>query len=326
MACRYSFVPAHTPGEVLFGLMLGKVANENPVGEHTLEISKVSLAETSGSVDIEIVEIPAEGLLPTDLAKWVAWADANQSINAKVVEGKLVLTLNSTGAGVNYSPQFKLEGLAFEAGKTYEVEIILASSIARSVQIMLQENGGSWAVLACPIQALVAGEETTIKFEVNAAASYANAIFGLMLGKLDGAETPEGEHTLTISKISLVEVEKEQEEQPGDAQVLPLIETGAKVEGAGVWLYFDNSVLNVQGGTEKVLVATATIDGNEVAVNDCFLSDWNVVAENSVRIYTVLGAAPIEGQVTVVKLSMTIAGVEYVATATFNGASLVSIA
>ena len=75
---------------------------------------------------------------------------------------------------------------------------------------MLQENGGSWAVLACPIQALVAGEETTIKFEVNAAASYANAIFGLMLGKLDGAETPEGEHTLTISKISLVEVKKEQ--------------------------------------------------------------------------------------------------------------------
>ena len=323
---RYSFVPAHTPGEVLFGLMLGKVANENPVGEHTLEISKVSLAETSGNVDSEIVEIPAEGLLPTDLAKWVAWADANQAIKAEVVEGKLVLTLNSTGATANYSPQFKIETANYVAGKTYKVEIVLTSSINRSIEVMLQEKDGSWAVVSSTVHALTAGEEAIISFEVTAGGTYSNAIFGLMLGAIADVATPEGEHTLTISKISLVEVEKEQEEQPGDAQVLPLIETGAKVEGAGVWLYFDNSVLNVQGGTEKVLVATATIDGNEVAVHDCFLSDWNVVAENSVRIYTVLGAAPIEGQVTVVKLSMTIAGVEYVATATFNGASLVSIA
>ena len=203
----------------LFEIIFGDTSANTAIAGGTFVISDCSFFDVivpptpvvpgpgEGEEDDEKVVIPAEGLLNNDLSKWVAWSEAAQAIKAELVEGKLVLTLNSTGAGVNYSPQFKLEGLAFEAGKTYEVEIILASSIARSVQVMVQENGGSWAVLASPIQALVAEEVTTIKFEVTATASYGNAIFGLMLGKLDGVETPEGEHTITITKLSLIEKE-----------------------------------------------------------------------------------------------------------------------
>ena len=214
----------------LFEIIFGDTSANTAIAGGTFVISDCSFFDVivpptpvvpgpgEGEEDDEKVVIPAEGLLNNDLSKWVAWSEAAQAIKAELVEGKLVLTLNSTGAGVNYSPQFKLEGLAFEAGKTYEVEIILASSIARSVQVMVQENGGSWAVLASPIQALVAEEVTTIKFEVAATASYGNAIFGLMLGKLDGVETPEGEHTITITKLSLIEKEAQ-----GGGQETPVV-------------------------------------------------------------------------------------------------------
>ena len=199
----YTFTPAANPGSVLFGLMLGKVGGENPVGEHTIEISKISLSESE--TEAEIVEIPAEGLLSNNLAKWISWAEGSQSIKAEAVNENVVLTVNSTDAGVNYSPQFKLEGLSVEAGKTYVVEIKLTSSIARSIQVMAQENV-SWAVLVTSIETLEAGVEKTITLEFTASASYSNnVLFGLMLGKLDGVATPSGEHTITISKLSLTE-------------------------------------------------------------------------------------------------------------------------
>ena len=238
----------------LFEIIFGDTAANTAIAGGTFIISDCSFFDVivpptpvvpgPGEGEEEEKEvIPAEGLLNNDLSKWVAWSEAAQAIKAELVEGKLVLTLNSTGAGVNYSPQFKLEGLAFESGKTYEVEIILASSIARSVQVMVQENGGSWAVLASPIQALVAEEVTTIKFEVNAAASYANAIFGLMLGKLEGAETPEGEHTISISKLSLIEKEAQGGEEdpviPEDGNLFVAPETSVTDGEANI-----NNLLN----------------------------------------------------------------------------------
>ena len=218
---EFEFTAVAPSPNVLFFLGLGLLDGATVAEIHNVKVSGLSLVEQGGGSDpiipeppVVTEEIPAEGLLSKDLSSWIAWAEGAQSISASVVEGKLQLVVNSTSAGVNYSPQFKLEGLSVQGGKTYVVEVVLTSSIARAVQIMLQENGGSWAVVANPIEQLEAGVEKTISFEVKAGGSYANTIFGLMLGKLDGVETPEGEHTIVISKLSLVEKEEEGGEDP----------------------------------------------------------------------------------------------------------------
>ncbi len=226
---EYEFTAVAPSPNVIFFLGLGAIDGQTVAEVHNIKVSGLSLVQTSGSVepdpkpepdpDPEKIEIPAEGLLETDLSKWIAWADGGQSISANVVEGKLVLTLNSTGSGVNYNPQFKLEGLSIKGGKSYVVEIVLTSSISRAVQVMLQENGGGWAVIANPIEQVEAGVEKTITLEVTAGSAYSNAIFGLMLGALEGQATPEGEHTITISKLSLVE--KEDEGGNDDTPVIP---------------------------------------------------------------------------------------------------------
>ena len=222
---EFEFTAVAPSPNVLFFLGLGLLDGATVAEIHNIKVSGLSLVEQGGGSDpvipqppVVTEEIPAEGLLSKDLSSWIAWAEGAQSISASAVDGKLQLLVNSTGAGVNYNPQFKLEGLSVQGGKTYVVEVVLTSSIARAVQIMLQENGGSWAVVANPIEQLEAGVEKTISFEVKAGGSYSNTIFGLMLGKLDGVETPEGEHTIVISKLSLVEKEEE-----GGGQETPVV-------------------------------------------------------------------------------------------------------
>ena len=197
--------------KALLQIIFGDSGSNTHIAGGTFIISEcnvfdaIVLPTPGGSGEAEVVEINAEGMLSNDLSKWVAWADGGQAITAAADNKNVVLTLNSTGATVNYSPQFKLEGLTIEAGKTYAVEIVLTSSIARSVLVMIQENGGSWVVLANPTQELAAGTETTISFEFTATAGYTNVLYGLMLGALDGVSTPSGEHTITIAKLSLTE-------------------------------------------------------------------------------------------------------------------------
>ena len=262
-------------GQAFFELILG---NTDPnatsaISAATIKISDCELfdsivapsqgGEEDGGNEEQVVEINASGLLSNDLNKWIAWGDSGNSIVAEAKDGAVVLTVNSSVSGANYNPQFKLEGIALTAGKKYVAEVKLTSSISRSLQIMVQENGGSWAVLGNSISQLVAGEEATISFEFTAGADYANALLGLMLGKLDGVENAQGEHTIIISSLKLEEVVSSDGDGGNDTEELPVdIVLNSAVGGA--WIYVEVYYDNADDAVKSITVGNMTLANGNV--------------------------------------------------------------
>ena len=92
------------------------------------------------------------------------------------------------------------------------------------------------------------------------------------------------------------------EPQPQPAAALPLIAEGTKIEGAGAWIYLDNSVLGITGENAAALAeaATVTIEASYDGENEAALGFINAgnpavntkqfdeITENKVRFYVTM--------------------------------------
>ena len=187
-----------------FFLGLGKVDGDTPA-DHEVDVSAISL-----------MELGAEKLVNNTFADgkidpFVMWADAGQSLTGVALDGVLTLTCNATGSAANYNPQFKQADLTLDKDAEYVLTITLKSSVARTVQVLIQNNGGTWANYSNQIIALEADTEVSLTVRFTQTVTDTSVLFMVGLGKVDENEAPTVEHTLTISGLSLKQVGAEKE-------------------------------------------------------------------------------------------------------------------
>ena len=144
-------------------------------------------------------------------SNWTFWSQTWCTIEQKVVNGELVLTLKGD-TSANYDKQVKVEHLPIVKGKKYSISVVLTSSIDRKVEVLVQ-NDVSYTLHYDKVESITAGADTTIEDTFTAIDTTANVFVGLMLGKI-GEDTYSADHTVTVKSISLKLVDSETPDQP----------------------------------------------------------------------------------------------------------------
>ena len=244
------------------------IPNENGVATTagTYQVT-VEATDASGNKAVEVINVvisPAivEGvnLLPAlGSADWEVWGETWMTIGG-VKEGngyKLTLAGEATA---NYHQQMKVNNLPLEEGKTYTIRVVLTSSIARKVQILVQ-NDQWWNTHTDEIITLEAGVEYVYEKSFVAVAPAPNVLFGMMFGLIDGSVYPDS-HTILISEASLA-LGGEVSEEPSnpDTPVVPSNEIvfgdepSLVASGETKWVYWNDQ----NWVSSNVTVSTKTL-------------------------------------------------------------------
>lgn len=192
--------------------------------------------------------------------------------------GKIKFGVPAYEAGDYNTSQLTQKGIKLASNKWYVATVTVKSSVARKIQLLVQENGGSWKVenSSNTIFETKANEDTTFTttFKVGTAAN--EYLFGLMLGYVDNTKSDVAE--ITVSNVSLkgytnkptknvtIDGNVKETVAPGDTYTLP---TEAK------YGYYDT--------VNKVIYKA----GSEITVND----DVNLVSITDVSVKMYNGAA-----------------------------------
>lgn len=192
--------------------------------------------------------------------------------------GKIKFGVPAYEAGAYYTSQLTQKGIKLASNKWYVATVTVKSSVARKIQLLVQENGGSWKVEnnSNTTFETKANEDTTFTttFKVETAAN--KYLFGLMLGYVDSTKSDAAE--ITVSNVSLKGYANKPTKNvtidgnvmgtvaPGDTYTLP---TEAK------YGYYDT--------VNKVIYKA----GSEITVND----DVNLVSITDVSVKMHNGAA-----------------------------------
>lgn len=192
--------------------------------------------------------------------------------------GKIKFGVPAYEAGDYYTSQLTQKGIKLASNKWYVATVTVKSSVARKIQLLVQENGGSWKVEnnSNTTFETKANEDTTFTttFKVETAAN--EYLFGLMLGYVDSTKSDAAE--ITVSNVSLKGYANKPTKNvtidgnvmgtvaPGDTYTLP---TEAK------YGYYDT--------VNKVIYKA----GSEITVND----DVNLVSITDVSVKMYNGAA-----------------------------------
>lgn len=192
--------------------------------------------------------------------------------------GKIKFGVPAYEAGDYHTSQLTQKGIKLASNKWYVATVTVKSSVARKIQLLVQENGGSWKVenSSNTIFETKANEDTTFTttFKVGTAAN--EYLFGLMLGYVDNTKSDAAE--ITVSNVSLkgytnkptknvtIDGNVKETVAPGDTYTLP---TEAK------YGYYDT--------VNKVIYKA----GSEITVND----DVNLVSITDVSVKMYNGAA-----------------------------------
>ena len=259
------------------------IPNENGVATTagTYQVT-VEATDASGNKAVEVINVvisPAvvEGvnLLPAlGSADWEVWGETWMTIGG-VKEGngyKLTLAGEATA---NYHQQMKVNNLPIEEGKTYTIRVVLTSSIARKVQILVQ-NDAWWNTHTDEIITLEAGVEYVYEKSFVAVAPAPNVLFGMMFGLIDGSVYPDS-HTILISEASLA-LGGEVSEEPSnpDTPVVPSNEIefgdekGLVASGENKWVYWNDQ----NWVSSNVTVSTKTL------VDDVLTIQYSMTGSN----------------------------------------------
>ena len=192
--------------------------------------------------------------------------------------GKIKFGVPAYEAGDNYTSQLTQKGIKLASNKWYVATVTVKSSVARKIQLLVRENGGSWKIenSSNTIFETKANEDTTFTttFKVGTAAN--EYLFGLMLGYVDNTKSDAAE--ITVSNVSLkgytnkptknvtIDGNVKETVAPGDTYTLP---TEAK------YGYYDtvNKVI-YKAGSE----ITVNYDVNLVSITDVSVKMYNGAA------------------------------------------------
>lgn len=174
--------------------------------EMTVDYVRVYEQTGSSSADRESSDgSTATGNLLSDTAlsnsanNW--YGDASVIFNGN---GTATANIGSVSASdENWSHQLKQDGLTLKKGKWYKASFTANSSVTRDVQLLLQNNGGSWAVYGSDTFGLTANQDTycEVIFQMTEDTD-TNILYGIMMGNVSGAV---GSHSVTVSNVSLME-------------------------------------------------------------------------------------------------------------------------
>ena len=190
--------------------------------------------------------------------------------------GKINFGVKAYDSGNRHDSQLTQEGIKLASNKWYVATVTVKSSVARKIQLVVQENGGSWKEESNPIFKTKANEDTTFTttFKVETAAN--EYLFGLMLGYVDNTKSDAAE--ITVSNVSLkgytnkptknvtIDSTVKGKVAPGDTYTLPI---------EAKYGYYDT--------VNKVIYKA----GSEITVND----DVNLVSITDVSVKMYNGAA-----------------------------------
>lgn len=190
--------------------------------------------------------------------------------------GKIKFGVKAYDSGERHDSQLTQNGIKLASNKWYVATVTVKSSVARKIQLLVQENGGSWGEESNPIFETKANEDTTFTttFKVGTAAN--EYLFGLMLGYVDNTKSDAAE--ITVSNVSLkgytnkptknvtIDGNVKETVAPGDTYTLPI---------EAKYGYYDT--------VNKVIYKA----GSEITVND----DVNLVSITDVSVKMYNGAA-----------------------------------
>lgn len=264
------------------GLEAGKtykfgVRAVNAAGESDITTIDVTVPEKKEETTIEDGKEILKNVEFSDGSSW-SMEHCNLDNVTYMGAGKIKFGVKAYDSGNRHDSQLKQEGIKLVSNKWYVATVTVKSSVARKIQLLVQENGGSWKVenSSNTIFETKANEDTTFTttFKVGTAAN--EYLFGLMLGYVDNTKSDAAE--ITVSNVSLkgytnkptknvtIDGNVKETVAPGDTYTLP---TEAK------YGYYDT--------VNKVIYKA----GSEITVND----DVNLVSITDVSVKMYNGAA-----------------------------------
>jgi hypothetical protein len=141
------------------------------------------------------------------MTSWTETIENGQGADATrtITDGKISYDISNVGTE-DWHIQLKQDGVSLTAGKTYKVSYTITSTAAR--QIKSGVMSATYEVYGNKDPELAANEETTVTYEFTMAKDDDAAEFYISLGKIKEREEDTPASTITISNISLVEVEE----------------------------------------------------------------------------------------------------------------------
>ena len=268
-----------TDSESVLSISMGAVGGTQISEQHRICIDNIKL---------EKIDAPENATVPVDFTFYdislvkIKDADNNDVANApNLLAGGswngatpdndvMRLTVNDPGSNP-WDKQLQKTGINLEANCTYQISFKANASTARPIEVILQENGGAYAVYNIangnnPTAALTPSyKEYTMTFKMNSTGD-ANAAFNFNLGNvtskddtITGTDVPAGEEPPAPSSPS---------EPPLTSQ---LITNGDFSNGNNGWS--DNCGVN---WVDAVASATYTAAGAVFEITDVGTANWHV--------------------------------------------------
>ena len=159
------------------------------------------------SIKMEVVADTEEPVTDPGMLSgtWGNYIDGAAAAEIKEEDGKQVATITNVGTA-DYHVQLKQDGLTLEKGCTYKLTFNASSTQDRMIKVAFQNASYDWYGGDDNIQLTATDKSYTVEFTVGEdKTTDDNITLVFSMGKL-GDDTPAGQHTVTISRFSLVKV------------------------------------------------------------------------------------------------------------------------
>lgn len=214
-----------TDRNISFYISMGMI-NKEETAASTIEISNVSLMKVEAAEEepIEPVEPGKELIKNGEFTEgdgrddWNSYIDSAASGSTNFEEGKVTYTINNCGTA-DWNVQLKQEGLTIEPGESYKVILEMKSSAARHAKVAFMAPGDVWyGGFDFELQDQSDGDVDTIEQKVTMqtdkdgeALKISDQItFQISMGKHADDSDEIGEHTIEITKVSVVKLGEEE--------------------------------------------------------------------------------------------------------------------
>lgn len=237
--------------------------------------------------DTEIPDIPSEdknvvinSTFDSSLGNWEIFAEVDKGdASVDVKNGAAVIDVNNIGTE-NWNVQFVNKKLKLEEGANYKYSIKLKSSINRPVELVIQENGGSYNIFTSEAENLTNDYQVFEKEFKYTGESTTNLSFAINLGKVKEIKGL-GKHSVYVDEVKLIKVVGVNEEKPEPEDPKPeipdelikatkkyeldiieeqLLEIGGEITDIIVFVESDGTIEDVDRSGEIEILETALLN------------------------------------------------------------------
>lgn len=234
----------------------------------------------------------------SSLGNWELFTEIDKGDALGTVKnGAAVIDINNIGTE-NWNVQFVNKKLKLEKGATYKYSVKLKASINRPVEVVIQENGGSYNIFTSEAENLTSDYQVFEKEFKYTGESTTNLSFAINLGKVQGVEQLQ-KHSVYVDEVRLIKVVDDNEESPEPEDPKPeipnevikgtkkyelditeeqLSEIGGEITDIIVFVESDGTIKDVDRNGEIEILETALLndEGKKNRVNQWETDvNWN---------------------------------------------------